>query len=158
MNEHLSDAVVQAFASAELDDALAVEAALHLDACPRCSSRVVAADPMHFAFSDMADPSIPPDLVAKAVAEARRPRPLAFAEVAVGLSLLASAALLGVLAGEPLELLFNLSVAARATWVAAGLTTTTLVLLAVGMGVSSLTASAVTFYAAKTLGGQRSAA
>ena len=64
MIDHPSEALLRRFATGELDEALAVELALHLDDCPRCSTQAHALDELGAAFASVDDPELPPDLLA----------------------------------------------------------------------------------------------
>ncbi len=65
MIDHPSETLLRRFAEGELDEALAVELALHLDDCPRCSTQVHAMDELASAYASVEDPLMPEGLVAQ---------------------------------------------------------------------------------------------
>lgn len=101
MSQHVSDELLHEFVLGDLDEALAVRIALHLDACPACAARAARSEPLATAFAAVDDP-LTPDLTSAVLAELRRPEHRLNPELLVGSGLLAGALLLTALVGQPL--------------------------------------------------------
>jgi anti-sigma factor RsiW len=75
MNHHPTDLQLRAFAEASIGAAEAVELAAHIDACPACSARVAALDPLTSAFLGAPSPTAPVGMVGAALARAAEGSP-----------------------------------------------------------------------------------
>lgn len=109
MSRHVTDAVIAAFADGALDDDTAAAVALHLDDCPACAARAVAAEPLAAAFAAVDDPRVPSTLALAAIREATLPAPTRAAlpatptapvELVVGSALIAAATLVAWTGGD----------------------------------------------------------
>ncbi|MEC8424317.1 MAG: hypothetical protein VX000_11105, partial [Myxococcota bacterium] len=108
---HPPDSLLEAFMSGTLGDGDSPEAvriALHLDACPACSARSAALDPMARGFASMDGPAVPEGLVDAVARAALAPdaTPTSMmlthaAELAVAAGLLLAATGLFVAFGSP---------------------------------------------------------
>jgi anti-sigma factor RsiW len=131
MIDHPSEALLRRFADGELDESLAVELALHLDDCPRCSTQVHAMDELASAYASMDDPMVPEDLVHQ-VLEATMDLPLETPsaepgwleglggfrvptrELLASLGLLSTAGLVLLILGDPADLATEAALTASA--------------------------------------------
>lgn len=104
MSQHVPEELLNAFVLGDVDEALAVHIAEHLDACPACATRAAGLEPLAHVFAAVDDP-VPPDLVAAVLAEAGRPERRLAPEVPLGAALLAASVLLAALFGRPLAAL-----------------------------------------------------
>ena len=120
MSEHIPSDVLRQFVQGEVPEQDAEVIALHLDACHHCLGHVERLDPFAEEFRAMPEPRIPDGLAQAAVKQARQTAPIARSDIFVGVGLLVSAALLLVVAGDPLSVGVQLSVLAKAAWVGAG--------------------------------------
>lgn len=90
MSPHIAPDMLDAFVLGDLGDHAAALVARHLDACPACTARVMAADPLTAALR-VPEPVVPPDLIARVlVATTPAPAGLARREMVAGLALLAA--------------------------------------------------------------------
>ncbi|MFT6142704.1 MAG: putative anti-sigma-YlaC factor YlaD [Myxococcota bacterium] len=120
MSEHVDPETLRLFSEGELSQDHSVVVALHLDACHHCLGRVEQMDPFAEEFRSMPEPRVPEGLAHAAVMQARQSASIARADVFVGVGLLVAAALLLVVAGDPVPVGVQLSVLTRAAWAAAG--------------------------------------
>lgn len=111
--EHPTDEILDRFARGELVGSVVVDVALHLDDCPACAAHAIDADPLAFAFASADDPRVPEGLVRSILEVDRRPRQ-APPEPAIAAGLLAGAALVMVVAGNPAGFLVRGAAALRA--------------------------------------------
>jgi len=98
--DHPSDEIIERFARGELLGRVVLDVALHVDDCVACAARATAADPMSPAFASIDDPVLPRgliDTILEVDRRSHRPAP----EPAIAAGLLAMAALVLVLAGNP---------------------------------------------------------
>jgi anti-sigma factor RsiW len=105
MSRHLTDSLLDRFVAGSLESPVAQEVALHIDACASCSNRAIGLDPLGTTFATIDDPPIPEALAARlraAVDATPTMRPEWIA--GFGVALLAAAALLLVVLGEPATL------------------------------------------------------
>lgn len=102
---HVSPDNLALFAAGELPEHAAVEVAEHLDVCATCCHRVEELDPMFAALAELPEPVPPVDLVETVLVQAARPERLPVFELLLGGLLLAAAASLMVLFGEPIRVL-----------------------------------------------------
>lgn len=114
MSGHVPDELLADFVAGDVDDQIAVHVAEHLDACPVCATRAAAMEPLGQALAAIDDPKVPVGLVdrivvaanADVLVQARTASPTAQArrlEVGIGVGLLAAAAGVAVLGGEPIR-------------------------------------------------------
>lgn len=146
MSDHIAPDMLAAFVAGELGDHAAALVARHLDECPSCTARVMAADSLTSALR-VPEPVVPDDLVARVLAAtAPRPAGLARGEMLFGLGLLA-AGLVAALLGSDLSAL-----GARLDVLGSALSTTSAQLRAQPALLASLAASSTaTAVAAVTL-------
>jgi anti-sigma factor RsiW len=145
MSRHLSEEQLLRFVEGDLDEALAVELALHIDACPLCAARATQADPLAHAFAAMPVPLLPEGFERAVLEVAAEP---AFDRAGLhvpwlGVALILCAGLLMMLGGEPTALLWKLAAAARGIGIAA----------VVLLGLLPSPAIVLTAFAAIALGG-----
>ena len=137
MIEHPAEILLERFVRGDLDESSAVSVALHLDDCPRCSTRATALDPLASAFAACDDPLVPDDLIAHVLDEASdiQVRPLEppaprmtfrLPELVASGALLSAAALLFIGLGDPAGLATDAALAASAGITAANLVATDL--------------------------------
>ncbi|MCP4805647.1 MAG: hypothetical protein GY913_27485 [Proteobacteria bacterium] len=135
MIEHVAEVLLARFVRGDLDESTAVSVALHLDDCPRCSTRATALDPLASAFAACDDPFLPEDLVQQVLDEAagiavkplEPPMPrmvFRLPELVAAGGLLSAAALLFVGLGDPAGLATDAALAASAGITAANLVAT----------------------------------
>jgi hypothetical protein len=102
MNRHVEDTVLREFLAGAVSEDVAVEVALHIDACPTCTARADALDPFLAALSSLPDPVPPPDLVEAVLVKAEvAPARASWFEIGVGAGLLGVAAVLAAMFGDP---------------------------------------------------------
>lgn len=118
MSQHVSDELMRRFSVGALDEDVAIAVADHIDGCPLCLTRAIAADPLADAFAAVDDPTCPPDLIEDILQVSRRPSaaPLPRAELLASAALLSLAGMLLLGLGEPLSLLTELAVASGAAF------------------------------------------
>lgn len=104
MSPHVPDALLRSFVLGDVDESLAVQVALHLDACPACATRAAGLEPLASAFAAVDDP-LPPDLTAPVLSALQRPERRLVPELLVGGGFLGGAALLLAVLGQPLAVL-----------------------------------------------------
>ena len=102
MSRHLTESLLERFVAGNLESRVSEEVALHIDDCATCSNRAIALDPLSSAFAAIDDPPIPDALqdrlrFALSYAPPARPEWIA----AGGVALLAAAALLLAVLGDP---------------------------------------------------------
>ena len=123
MTPHISDAVLHEFVQGTLNDAAAVEVALHLDDCPRCAARAASLEPLHRAFAMVPDVIPPAQLTQNILDELddldfqEEPRAIPVSntpELLVGSALLTVAVGLVVVFGDPIPAGVELLVGVRA--------------------------------------------
>jgi len=120
MNRHLPEDLILRFVEGNLDENEAVEAALHIDGCPRCAARATQAEPLADAFAAFPEPVLPAGFELAVLEQLELPE-VATAPPQIpwlGIGLILSAALLMVVGGEPTALLWKLAAVARGTGVA----------------------------------------
>lgn len=101
MNDsHVPDPLIDRFVEGDLDEALAVQIAEHLDACPRCANRAISREPLSAFFASVDDPPVPSGLVADVLASLERPA-RAGPEPAIAAGLLGGALLMLLIGGSP---------------------------------------------------------
>ncbi len=123
MTRHIPDDVLLRFVEGDLDDDEAVEAALHIDACPHCAARAVQAEPLAEVFAALPDPELPVGFEERVLAQLEHPE-AAMAPMRVpwlGIGMIMSAALLMVAGGEPTVVLWKFAAVARGLGVAVNL-------------------------------------
>ncbi len=120
MSEHVSPDLLRQFVQGVLSEDDCVIVAMHLDVCHHCLGHADRIDPFAEAFRAMPEPRIPDGLAMAAVMQARQAVPIARSDVFVGVSLLVAAALLLVVAGDPLPVGVHLGLLTKAAWVGAG--------------------------------------
>lgn len=120
MSEHITPETLRQFVQGMLSEESSVEVALHLDDCHHCLGHAERMDPLADEFRTMPEPRIPHGLAQAAVLQARQAAPIARSDLFVGVGLLVSAALLLLIAGDPLPVGVQLGVLAKAAWVGAG--------------------------------------
>lgn len=114
---HPPDELLRAFVDEALDEAAAVQLAVHLDDCPQCQRRLQAVDSLGAMLATGAEPQPPPELVHQALRVARqgqgpgRVNPLV---PALGSGMAVAAAVVFVLAGRPGALFSDLGALASA--------------------------------------------
>ena len=155
MSAHLHTSLLKLFLQGELDDDAVVEVAMHLDSCPSCAATCARLDPLVAELSLLADPSPPADLAMEIVAAANAPSSMQRADIAVGVSLIALAAILGLAVGDVLHPLFELGVLARVAWSSAGHVVGSTLLLIAGTTLSTVVAIAAALGAARMSLGER---
>jgi len=104
MSHHVPENLLSAFVDGDVGEQLAIHIAEHLDECPSCSTRAAGVEPLAAAFAAVPDPVPPEDLVdavLAAYASQEQPR-IPVQEVLVGGGMLAAAAAIVALAGDPL--------------------------------------------------------
>lgn len=120
MTRHLPEEVLLRFVEGILDEQEAVEAALHIDACPHCAARAAQADPLAEAFAALPDPVLPAGFEERVLELADRPvaatSPMQMPWL--GIAMILSAALLMVLGGEPTAVLWRVAAVVRGVGVA----------------------------------------
>ncbi len=123
MTQHLTDAQLERFVDADLEESVAVSVAEHLDHCPHCATKAARAEPLAGAFAEFQDPELPPDLIdhilaraGEAMEVASRPALLRPELWAAG-GLLAAAALLLALTGGLTPWMAEFGVSVRAAMV-----------------------------------------
>jgi len=117
---HVPEALLRRFVAGELPEEDAITVALHVDDCPACAGRALAAEPMAMAFSAalsqdtdlVLPPKLLPEIRSRLAREAAGP-PASVPALVAGLS--AAALLLFLLLGAPGELLAGLSALAAAS-------------------------------------------
>jgi anti-sigma factor RsiW len=75
---HVPQPLLEQFVEGTVDEKVAVAVALHLDACPACSTRAASLEPLAAAFAAVDDPGVPVGLVeqiGRALRESDRPGP-----------------------------------------------------------------------------------
>ena len=105
MSRHLTEALLQRFVEGTLKTPVAEEVALHIDACASCSNKAISMDPLGSIFATIEDPVVPEgfaERLAATVEATPTPRPEWIA--GFGVALLAAAALLLFVLGEPTAL------------------------------------------------------
>jgi anti-sigma factor RsiW len=138
VNDHLSDDLLQRFAEGLLDERQATAAAVHIDECPRCAARALALEPLGPVFAACPDTQLPKGFE-QAVLDAlarpappfeRDPLPLHRARPAlapspgllgIGAGLIAIAAALMLIGGEPTAMVWRLASVLRAALVSVGI-------------------------------------
>ena len=104
MSHHVPENLLAAFVDGDVGEQLAIHIAEHLDECPACATRAAGLEPLAAAFAAVTDP-LPPDDLADAVLAAydrhEQPR-MPVQEVLVGGGMVAAAAAIVALAGDPL--------------------------------------------------------
>jgi predicted anti-sigma-YlaC factor YlaD len=107
MSACVPDELLQSFVDGDVGEQLAVHIAKHLDDCASCSTRATHMDALSPLFASCDDPAPADDLVMAILAAAEEPETqrLPIVEGAVGAALLAAAAALFVLGGEPVAVL-----------------------------------------------------
>ncbi len=120
MNNHLPEDVLLRFVEGDLDEAEAVEVALHIDDCPLCAARAMEAEPLAAAFASIDDPPLPDgfEQAVLAAVDAPTTAPAGLRIPWLGVALILSAVVLMVVGGEPTALLWKLAAVARAGGVA----------------------------------------
>jgi anti-sigma factor RsiW len=98
---HVPEDLLRSFVEGNVDEKTAIEVAEHIDRCPACSCRADAIEPLAAAFAAVADPVPPPELVQRVLDEVEKPEAVPTFEIGVGLALLAAAAVVFVLTGNP---------------------------------------------------------
>ena len=88
---HVSESTLRSFVAGDLDEAEAVQVALHIDECVSCANRAIAFEPLAPAFAAVEDPVVPDDFKTAVIAELDRRGP-PMLELSVGLGLLLAAA------------------------------------------------------------------
>lgn len=111
MMDHPDESRLLAFLEGEVDETDAVALALHLDACPRCASRLTRLDPLSEAFAAIPEPPIPHDLPRAILTASMRPVGLSTTDLGLVAGLFASASLLA-LAADPVDALLRVLVLA----------------------------------------------
>ena len=107
---HVPEPLLRRFVDGELSEPEAVAVALHLDDCPACAGRALAAEPLAAAFASVADPVVPPQLLPDVQARLARDQagpPASVPALVAGLS--AAAVLVFVVLGAPGQLLAGIS-------------------------------------------------
>lgn len=149
MNEHIELNVLRQFVQGELSEDDSVVVALHLDACHHCSGHAERLDLFAEEFRSMPDLRIPDGLAQAAVLEARQHAPIARSDVFVGIGLLVAAALLLLVAGDPLSVGVLLSVLAKSAWVGAGHIVGSTLIVGGGMLASTVVACGLAAFAVR---------
>jgi predicted anti-sigma-YlaC factor YlaD len=101
MSEHVPKDLLLAFVEGDIEEQVAIHIASHLDDCPKCSAMAVRMDPLASAFASVSDPVPPSDLADHIIMALEQPEASSYIEFVIGGSLLAAAALLSVLVGDP---------------------------------------------------------
>jgi anti-sigma factor RsiW len=100
LSDHVASDLLASFVAGELGDHAAALVARHLDDCPTCTARVMAADSLTAALR-IPEPAVPEDLVARVLEAAAAPPPgLARGELLVGLGLIAAAVIASLLGSD----------------------------------------------------------
>lgn len=107
MSNHVPDDLLHAFTEGDLGEEVAVAVALHLDACPACTNRAVALEPLVSAFAAVHDPPVPDGIPEQVLHTLATPEPSPLPELLLGGGLLAAAALLS-LGADPVPALVDL--------------------------------------------------
>lgn len=106
---HPSAELLRSFVEGGIDEARAVEVALHLDSCPACQRSAFEEDDLHQLLLDAADEPLPPaGLVSDILAEADAARAVQKSPgpaPAVAIALLGAAGFLFAVLGEPAQVL-----------------------------------------------------
>ena len=113
MNKHVPTDLLVAFVDGELGEQLAVHIAEHIDECPQCANEAAMMEPLAAAFAAVEDPEVPADLVAEVLVAADAPNRGPVTEVVVASTLLAAAAGLFVVVGDPVGTLIEIGVLAN---------------------------------------------
>lgn len=135
MSQHPPESLIKRFAQGELSESLAVDLAMHLDACPACATQAATLEPLALAFASSEDPELPEDLlgdILEAVSELQvqpalpptlpKAMPVgARAELLAGASLISVAATLFFLLGDPGHFAADMAVNAHAAATAASI-------------------------------------
>ncbi|MBW1876780.1 MAG: hypothetical protein JRJ84_00310 [Deltaproteobacteria bacterium] len=114
MSQHLPDDLLRAFVDGDIDDQKAVEIAEHLDCCASCCALAAELDPLTAVFAAVRQPEPPPGLVEEVLAAYHQPQRVPVLEVALGGGLLAAAASLLLVFGDPVRVAVRLGVLADA--------------------------------------------
>lgn len=111
MTQHVPEDLLQAFVDADVGEQLAVHIAEHIDACPACATRAAGMEPLAAAFAAVCDPVPPANLVSSILVRLDEPERLPLPEIAVGISLLLSAAALILAMDGPWALVVEAGIA-----------------------------------------------
>jgi len=103
MSPHPSDDLLRAFVEGDVDEEKAVDIAEHLDCCASCCELAADLDPLAAAFAAVRDPEPPPGLVDGVLAAYHQPQRGPVLEIALGGGLLAAAASLLLVFGDPIR-------------------------------------------------------
>jgi predicted anti-sigma-YlaC factor YlaD len=103
VSHHVPDDLLKAFVAGDVDEPKAVEIAEHLDCCDSCCALAADLDPLAAAFAAVQDPEPPPGLVEEVLAAYHRPQRTPVLEIVLGGGLLAAAASLMVVFGDPVQ-------------------------------------------------------
>ena len=110
MSDHVPDDLLMSFVEGDISEELAIHIGLHLDGCPQCSARAVNMDPLATAFASIDDPIPPPDLAEHVILALNAPPRSSHVEFWLGGTLLAAAALLSVMVGDPIGSFIDIGV------------------------------------------------
>ena len=120
---HPSPEILAAFVAGELDDVRAVAVAEHLDSCTPCRQLCLAGDPLH-ALLQASEHGMetPPDLAAAILENAgsTTSSPVPQQAPVIAMALLAAAALLFMMLGDPVGLMVDGTAWGRGLSIAAG--------------------------------------
>jgi anti-sigma factor RsiW len=120
MSDHVAPELLASFVAGELGDHAAALVARHLDDCPTCTARVMAADSLTAALR-IPDPVVPDDLVARVMEAAAPPPPsLARHELLAGAGLIAAGMVAWLLGSDLSDLGARLDVLGSALATASG--------------------------------------
>ena len=104
MSQHVPQDLLAAFVEGDVGEHLAEHIADHLDSCPRCATVAASLEPLSAAFAALDDPEPPADLVAAVLDAAAEPDPVPVTELVLGGALLAAAAVVASVLGNPIGL------------------------------------------------------
>ena len=74
MPGHVSEELLQRFASGDIGEELAVQIATHLDGCSVCNAQAQSLDPLHAYYASWDEPPVPDHLVGAILEDAEAPQ------------------------------------------------------------------------------------
>ena len=140
MSKHVPEDLLSSFVEGDVSEQLAIHIAEHLDVCPACNAHATMLEPLASAFAAVEDPLPPEDLAAAALLEASQPARVVRTELWVGPALLAAAAAIVLVAGDPLALAVKVGVLAEAVSAVGGALGATLSATPIALLVSAVAA------------------
>ena len=110
MSQHIPEDLLADFVDGEVTENVAVHIAEHIDECPACATRAAGLEPLAAAFAATHDPIPPPQMVTDILARLDQPDRFPVPEIAVGIGLLATAAVLAFGLDGPVSIAAELAV------------------------------------------------